>query len=246
MAKKIIERFPTHSTYVEPFCGSCAVLLQKPISKNEIINDKDTAVVKIFSALREHPLELAAMIWATPYSKANREHIPINELEASCLEMAKAKQFYSGNQNTSTFSLDFGHANKSKASVWAEWHERVFPAAARLKAVQILNEDAISVIERFKDQEGALIYIDPPYVGHENEYRCAVNYDDLIQICSNARAKIVVSEFKNGADKWPGSWRREIIETVGRSRTGKHGSAKKNTEYLIFNFQEHALEVTNG
>lgn len=237
MAKHIIARFPEHRIYVEPFCGSCAVLLQKPKSFVEIVNDKDDVIVEVFKALRDHPLELAAKLWAMPYAKRNWKEPVIDDLEAAALTIAKAKQHYVGSQRTSTFSIDATPAaHKPKADVWGEWHERVIPAAIRLKTVQILCEDAVDVIQRFADNEHALIYIDPPYVGHEKEYRLTVDYQALIGACLNAKAKIVVSEFAEGEKYWPADWRRETIQTTGRSKTGRHGKAKVNTEYLIFNF----------
>jgi DNA adenine methylase len=239
MAPDIIATFPEHRIYVEPFCGSCAVLLRKPRSFVEIINDKDDIIVNIFRTLRDHPLELAAKLWATPYAKRNWASPPNDDIERAAMEIAKTKQYYVGSQKTSTFSIDAtAAAHRPKADVWGDWHERIIPAAARLKAVQILCEDGISVVNRFAADPDALIYIDPPYVGHEAEYRCAVDYPALVASCVGAKAKIVVSEFAEGETAWPSDWRRQTIVTTGRARTGKHGKAKKNLEYLIFNWNE--------
>lgn len=247
MAEEIIKRFPPHRIYVEPFCGSCSVLLQKPKSFVEIVNDRDDTIVSIFRALREHPLELATKLWAVPYAKRNWAEAPRDRLEEAALAIAQAQQFYLGAQKTSTFVVDAtAAAHKPKSDVWAEWHERVFPAAARLKTVQILCEDAVEVVKRFGQEPEALLYVDPPYIGHEDEYRHQVNYADLVDACRDAKAKIVVSESTEGALRWPAEWRREVLIRTGRSGAGRHKKSKKNEEYLIFNFGPTAANEVEG
>lgn len=55
--------FPPHSTYLEPFCGSCAVLFAKPRCKNEMINDSDKRLINAYQMLVSRPKELAAVLW---------------------------------------------------------------------------------------------------------------------------------------------------------------------------------------
>lgn len=246
MASKIVGLFPAHKIYVEPFCGSCAVLFAKPPSFVEVVNDIDDTIVNVFKQLRDNPLILAAKLWAMPYAKANWKFTTECDAEAAALAIAKAKQFYLGNQNTSTFSIDAcAAAHKPKGAVWSEWHERIIPAAARLKAVQILSQDALEVIARFKDNADALIYVDPPYSGHEKEYRHGVDYDGLIQICSNAKAKIIISEFETGAAKWPEQFRRVRFNVTGRSASGAHRKTKINIEVCLMNFGAHPATGEN-
>src|SRR5689334_19469501 len=71
IVKWIVNNLPEHRTYLEPFCGSCAVLFSKPKSFIEIINDKDNRIINMFSLIRSEPEKLAALLWATPYSKEN-------------------------------------------------------------------------------------------------------------------------------------------------------------------------------
>lgn len=239
IGKWIVGHFPEHRIYLEPFCGSCSVLLAKPKSFIEIVNDLDSRLISMFRTLRERPAELAAVLWATPYSPENWRNGKTSEdaLEDARLLIASGQQFYSGNGNNSTWAMDKSPApRKPKSSVWADYCQRVLPFAARIKDVQILCEDAVKAIERVKDNQDALIYVDPPYLGHEDEYRFSVDYDRLVEALSACKAKVIVSEYETAVDRFPG-WHVVRKEMAGRARTGAHNTtAKRKVECLIANF----------
>jgi site-specific DNA-adenine methylase len=193
----------------------------------------------MFEQIRANPEQLAALLWATPYSKANWRDASVSEdaLEDARLLMAEGRQFYCGNGNTSTWAVDKSPSNhKPKHQVWADWFLRIVPAAARLRNVQILNEDAIKAIERVYKQPEALIYVDPPYTGHESEYRYQVKYPDMVGLLKAASARVVVSEYAT-ADIFFEGWHRVEKTTAGRARTGAHNTkARQKTEVLYLNF----------
>lgn len=240
IAKWIVKHFPEHRTYLEPFCGSCSVLFAKSKSFIEIVNDLDGRIINMFKKIREEPEKLAAMLWATPYSSANWRDVKVsdNEMEDARLLMAQGVQFYCGNGNTSTWALEkSGAPHKPKSEVWADWFLRILPAAARLRSVQILQEDAIVAIKRVYQQEDVLIYIDWPYVGHENEYRYKIDYNETMNVLNSAKCKIIVSEYSE-AIKLFKNWNYVSRDTAGRARTGKHNTtAKVKKEMLFANFK---------
>lgn len=236
LAKWIISHFPEHKIYVEPFAGSAAVLFKKEPSHTEIINDIDGELMTAYRYAKSNPYELAAMLWVTPYASHNWRDQPIGDIDKACLQIAKTQQFYAGATGTSTFSIDAGHANKSKSKVWADWFQRILPAFIRLKDVQILSEDAVDCIERFKDRDDVLFYVDPPYNGHEKEYKHTTNYGELVDILKAVQGKVIVSGYPDCRGWWE-NWRRETKDNCVRALTGRHKQkAITKQEVLYLNF----------
>src|SRR5882762_141845 len=58
LAKKIIEIFPRHTTYVEPFAGGAQVLFHKEPSAVEVLNDLDGDIANLFRVCQSHHEEL--------------------------------------------------------------------------------------------------------------------------------------------------------------------------------------------
>jgi DNA adenine methylase len=58
LAKRIIEIFPKHTTYVEPFAGGAQVFFHKEPSRVEVLNDLDGEVVNFFRVCQLHYEEL--------------------------------------------------------------------------------------------------------------------------------------------------------------------------------------------
>jgi len=237
IAKWIVSHFPAHRTYLEPLCGSAAVLLAKPRSFVEIINDLDAVIMGMWKAIKSQPEQLAALLWATPYTAANWREQPVGDIDQAVLLMAQGAQFYCGNGNSSTWSLDKCPApHKPKPEVWADWFRRILPAANRLRGVQLLHEDALVAIQRVYRDPEAMIYCDPPYQGHEDEYRYRIDYPAMIELLNDAKAKVVVSEYPDAVDFYRG-WNRIDRVTASRAAAGRHKSrGKTKTEVLFTNF----------
>jgi|SRR5579863_10152868 len=70
-ARVLVGLFPQHRIYVEPFCGAASVLLQKPRSYAEVINDKWDVVVNVFQCLRDPQIaeQLKEQLSLTPFAR---------------------------------------------------------------------------------------------------------------------------------------------------------------------------------
>jgi len=71
IAPWVLQHFPPHTCYVEPFGGAAGVLLQKPRAYAEVYNDLDGDVVNFFRVLRdpEQRRELIEACALTPYAR---------------------------------------------------------------------------------------------------------------------------------------------------------------------------------
>ena len=72
----LLPLLPPSGSYVEPFAGSAAVLLNRPPSPIETYNDIDGEVVNFFWVLREKPKVLCEKLELTPYSRVSSRRLP--------------------------------------------------------------------------------------------------------------------------------------------------------------------------
>src|SRR5687767_7997568 len=79
LARWIVEQFPPHECYLEPFAGSAVVLFAKPRSPVEMLNDRDGRVCNLFRVLRDRPEELARAAELTPWARAEYEESQADE-----------------------------------------------------------------------------------------------------------------------------------------------------------------------
>lgn len=172
LAQWIIRHFPPHHTYVEPFGGSGAVLLQKPRSHSEVYNDRWNEVVNIFRVLRDpdQAARLAEMCRLTPFARA--EMAIADQPSDDPVEAARRMIFrsYSGFGSASSNSLhktgfrsNSRQSGTSPARDWMHWPDHVQKFTERLQGVVIENREALHVI-RQHDAPNTLFYLDPPYV----------------------------------------------------------------------------------
>jgi DNA adenine methylase len=170
MADWIVKHFPSHTHYLEPYCGSAAVFFNKPQSKHEILGDLNGSLINLFSVLREQGEELARRIDLTPWSEA--EYESFEKDYDSCddpIENARRFLIRSWQAHGGTIYQVSGWKHnglRGKAyptRLWRKLPERLIAAADRLKDAEIRNRPALELISYYDDPE-CLIYADPPYL----------------------------------------------------------------------------------
>lgn len=170
LASWIVSQMPEHNVYLETHFGSGAVLFNKPAARIETINDIDGNIVNLFKVIREQPKELARVIELTPYSR--EEYYQSFELLKSDLsDLERARVFLircwmarGGKTSDRTgwrHNIDIATVNAIPD--WNGIPSTILEATSRLKQVQIENQDATKLIERY-NREDCLIYADPPYL----------------------------------------------------------------------------------
>lgn len=232
LAEWIINHMPQHTTYLEPFFGSGAVLFNKEPAVLETINDLSGDVVNLFRVIRDRPEDLARVTYWTPYSR--QEYLSCQTGGDSDLESARqflVRCWQSIRVKTGQISgwKCRGTADDSyRVKQWNNLPDKITAVAERLKDVQIENRPALQVIGRY-NREDVLIYADPPYLLggrngaiYENEMSESDHSDLLDALLAHTGPAILSgydSELYNiKLADWRREERQQVIET-GQSRT---------------------------
>lgn len=171
IAPWVMQFFPPHRVYVEPFGGGAAVLVRKPPAAVEVYNDLDDELVNLFRVLREPRLakQLVAVLHRTPYARSELRQawdIKGSRVERARRLLARAWMGFSSDSATRVgmpgFRLQTG-AGRCSVHNWLSWQEALEGIVHRLRRVAIEHYDGLQVIERF-DGPDSLFFVDPPYV----------------------------------------------------------------------------------
>lgn len=223
-AEKIIPLLPAHGHYVEPFAGSLAVLLAKPRSSMETVNDLDRHLMTFWRVLREQPDELALQMALTPHSRAeHQDAYRLDEIDGDDLERARRvwvmlSQGRGGTMRRTGWRFYAKPSGSSFAmpDYLVAYVERVPPCADRLAGVSLECRDALEVIADYGQHADVLLYVDPPYLGstrsanYAHEMTSEEDHRKLAEALHAARAAVVLSGYASqlyDGDLYP-DWHR--------------------------------------
>jgi DNA adenine methylase len=206
LASQIVEHFPAHRTYCEPFGGSAAVLLAKEPAKVEIYNDLDGHLVNFFRVVRDPLLcaNLHSVAENTPYARAEFElakQKSDDPVEAARRFLVRHRMSFGGSGQDWCYSVETSRKGTSAAIRRWRWGVDALPAIhARLKNVQIECADWRDVVARF-DSQNTLFYVDAPYVpetrvaGTYRHELTQADHHDLVACLLSIRGMVVLSGY---------------------------------------------------
>jgi DNA adenine methylase len=252
MRDKIIGLMPTHQRYCEPYGGSAAVLLAKPVARVEYYNDLNDEVVNLFRIIRAQGSSFAKLCrWleATPYSRAELAAARATG-QSDNSDCARAYRFLI----RSWFSINGSLANQKtgwrvsmgdskRLMTWNRLPARLEQAAARMRTVNIEQIDAVKLMLMF-DAPDALFYVDPPYIEETINFRerqvysmafSLSEHEDLLSCLCNLKGRVILSGYAHPLyeERLIGKWHRIDVPHMTQRHTVK-------TECLWLNYQPGA------
>lgn len=246
IAEWIISYFPEHKVYCEPFFGSGAVFFNKQPCYIETINDMNGDIVNLFRVCRDYPEELAKAINLTPFSRD--EFVKCNTPSDNPIEQAR--------RTLVRYHQSFGTSNSSKtswrnvqiyggprcATMWNCLPDTIMNCCGRLKEAQIENTDALTLIERY-DNENTLIYLDPPYLQNlrkKNMYKCEMSDEqhiEMLRLIKKSKSKIILSGYDNDL------YNSELFNWVTAEKETIAQMGLHRTEKLWMNFELNLFQL---
>lgn len=221
---------PPHLHYVEPYCGSLAVLMAKRPAPHETVNDLDSELMTFWRILRDRPADLERVCALTPHSRA--EHQAAFEQATDDLEIARRVYVKLSQGRSAKLKRSGGWRHFVKAAgssvgmpaYQAGYIARMASAAERLSAVSLESMPALDLIAKYGSDADVLLYVDPPYLGstrgysedgYRHEMRDEASHRELAEALHATRAAVVLSGYPSDLydlELYPG-WDRHTMPT---------------------------------
>jgi DNA adenine methylase len=164
IAERLAKLLPAHSTYIEPFAGSAAVLFAKQPSQLEVICDADPDIArayKVVQGLRAADFDqLRKLDWVGRESTFHKlcDTTPRSDL-GFLYKFLYTTHFSYGKMRGKSFS-------PSSKGVAARTVDRLERFAPRLARVKIRSGDYEPVVRKYDGKRTAM-FLDPPYAGYD-------------------------------------------------------------------------------
>lgn len=195
LAPWLIQFFPEHRTYVEPFGGAASVFLHKKRSKSEVYNDLDNNIVNVFRVLqnKETASRLKKLLFLTPYSRAEFSLAFTDcsdNVESARRTIIRAFMGFGSagaSKGTTGFRIDSGRHYGTASYLWNNYPKEIPVFCERFKGVLIESKPALEVIANH-DREDTIFYFDPPYLPEtrstdgQRYYRHEMSDNDHIEL----------------------------------------------------------------
>jgi DNA adenine methylase len=164
-AARIIDMFPAHRAYVEPFCGSLAVLLAKPRSRRfETVNDIDHDLMTFWRVLRDRCADLERACSLTPHSRVELDSAwpildDVDDLERARRVWIRLSQGRGGHLLSTGWRYhEQSHGrNGTMPRTLQNYVGRFAAVADRLQDVSLECRPALDIIDRYADWHRAEI-----------------------------------------------------------------------------------------
>jgi DNA adenine methylase len=238
IAKKIIEVFPEHTTYVESFAGGAQVFFHKTPSSVEVLNDIDGEIVNFFRICQAHYEELLRYLKFVHVSRKwfalinGQNPAALTDIQRAARFLYLQKNAFAGLVSNPTYTHSVENPRPFNPTRLPEIIEN---ANRRLARVQLENLPYGDILDRF-DKKKTLFYLDPPYFGLKL-YRFNFTEEDFKEMrerLGRIKGKFVLS--LNDVPDVRELFKDFQIRQIELHYTAQQKAGKKYREVLITNF----------
>lgn len=165
VAKKIAALLPPHTTYVEPFAGSAAVLFAKEPAAVEVVADLNPDITRAYKAIRGLDdaglARLEAADWSGNFDtwKQLKDSVPADDVDHLRRFLYVQRFSLGGFNNHRAFRHD-------DAGVFSRAVDRVKKNLPRMRGLKVIDGDYRRAVDAFDDDD-VVFFMDPPYAGKD-------------------------------------------------------------------------------
>jgi len=187
LAARIVEALGPHRAYWEPFCGSMAVLLNKPPCEMETVNDLHGDLINLARVIQDKDLgfqlydKLCRTLYAEQFFRESKARWISHQESNGKPDIVRAYDYFvaswmglngvSGTERSNyQFAVRWCRGGGQGARRWRSVVESMPAWHKRLQNVVIIQRDAFGILENIKDTEDTTVYCDPPYFDKSDKY----------------------------------------------------------------------------
>jgi DNA adenine methylase len=245
LARTIIPLLPEHRLHCEPFSGSATILLEKPPSVAEILNDINGEIITLFRAVQSHPEEFLRQVRWNLRSREEfqrfRDTPPesLTDIQRAARIYFLMRAGYSGKLPDAGCHFAGKMAGSQRPFSIYRIEETVYEIHRRLENVTIERLPYDECLQRYDGQD-TLFYCDPPYYGHEKDYGPGIfGREDFTRLAGllreiSGRFLLGINDLPEVREIFVAFTLREVATTYNAGT--RHGHGKQAQELLVANF----------
>lgn len=163
LAPWVMQFFPDHRVYVEPFGGAAGVLLQKTRAYAEVYNDLDDDIANFFRVLRDPAQadELMQQLQLTPYARSEFDLAyeetdqPVERARRTAVRACMGFGSAGATKGITGFRIDTARPYGTAQHLWVRYPSQLAAVIERMQGVLIENRPAIEVMQQHDTPDDA-------------------------------------------------------------------------------------------
>lgn len=243
--KYMMKHIPVRRIWVDHFCGSGVVTLNRPRCPSEIMNDRYGGIIAFYRCLRDPEKKQQMLHHLQLMPKSREEFIFCRKTWVTEQDdvIRAAKWYYIMQQSMLHKGHCFGRSKGSSRNPMLNSMELFEPVHHRLQNVTLENLD-FEVCFKDYDRDDTVHYFDPPYIDSEVSFYDGASWnrddvDRLLRCVANAKGFCAVSGYYDTQiDKFP-HWTKHVQwDVVQKAEPNAFSEDNKKAQHAHRNPQQ--------